>query len=175
MIIGSGEEWMVPDTLRVGVVGFSGYSGAELVKILKRHGGVEVVLLEHRSQTNIDKRVWYQETKRMPWSADSLKEGNISLVFLATPHEVSLELVPVALDAAAKFNYDRWYQMEHNRYSARAPLHVLARAHRAHGRSRGGCDCDYSAGSDCRGQRYDWVGLVTSVRANSPNGLCSVF
>ena len=119
---------MVPHTLRVGVVGFSGYSGAELVKILIRHGAVEVVLLEHRSQTNIDKRVWYQETKRLPWSADSLKEGDISLVFLATPHEVSLELVPVALDAGAKVvdlsgafrlrtasNYDRWYQMEHNR------------------------------------------------------------
>ena len=119
---------MVSDTLRVGVVGFTGYSGAELVKILKRHGGVEVVLLEHRSQTNIDKRVWYQETNRMPWSADNLKEGDISLVFLATPHEVSLELVPVALDAGAKVvdlsgafrlrtasNYDRWYQMEHNR------------------------------------------------------------
>ena len=128
MIIGSGEDWMAPHTLRVGVVGFSGYSGAELVKILKRHGGVEVVLLEHRSQTNIDKRVWYQETKRLPWSADNLKEGDISLVFLATPHEVSLELVPVALDAGAKVvdlsgafrlrtaaNYDRWYQMEHNR------------------------------------------------------------
>ena len=128
IIIGSGEESTVADNLRVGVVGFTGYSGAELVKILKGHGGVDVVLLEHRSQTNLDKRVWYQETNRMPWSAESLIEGNISLVFLATPHEVSLELVPLALDAGVKVvdlsgafrlrttsNYDRWYQMEHNR------------------------------------------------------------
>ena len=116
------------DTLQVGVVGFSGYSGAELVKILKGHGGVEAVLLEHRSQANIDKRVWFEETNRLPWSVESLKEGNISLVFFATPHEVSLELVPIALDAGAKVvdlsgafrlrttsSYDRWYQMKHNR------------------------------------------------------------
>ena len=33
----------------VGIVGFRGYSGAELVAILQHHGSVEPVLLEHRS------------------------------------------------------------------------------------------------------------------------------
>jgi N-acetyl-gamma-glutamyl-phosphate reductase len=37
--------------LRAGVVGFTGYSGAELVGILKRHPGAEPVLVEHRAQT----------------------------------------------------------------------------------------------------------------------------
>ena len=32
----------------VGIVGFRGYSGAELVTILSRHSRVEPVLLEHR-------------------------------------------------------------------------------------------------------------------------------
>ncbi len=32
----------------VGIVGFRGYSGAELVQILERHPGVEPHLLEHR-------------------------------------------------------------------------------------------------------------------------------
>ena len=35
----------------VGVVGFRGYSGAELVRILARHPGVEVILLEHRADS----------------------------------------------------------------------------------------------------------------------------
>ena len=35
----------------VGVAGFRGYSGAELVRILARHPGVEVFLLEHRSDS----------------------------------------------------------------------------------------------------------------------------
>ncbi|HET9790615.1 MAG TPA: N-acetyl-gamma-glutamyl-phosphate reductase, partial [Candidatus Angelobacter sp.] len=30
----------------VGVVGFRGYSGAELVRILRKHPGVDVTLLE---------------------------------------------------------------------------------------------------------------------------------
>ena len=34
---------------RVGIVGFRGYSGEELVRILSRHNGVEVYLMDHRS------------------------------------------------------------------------------------------------------------------------------
>ena len=33
---------------QVGIVGYRGYSGAELVRILERHPGAEPVLLEHR-------------------------------------------------------------------------------------------------------------------------------
>ena len=36
--------------LKVGIVGYRGYSGAELVRILSRHSGVTPVLLEHREQ-----------------------------------------------------------------------------------------------------------------------------
>jgi N-acetyl-gamma-glutamylphosphate reductase len=32
----------------VGILGFSGYSGIELLDILKRHCHVEPILLEHR-------------------------------------------------------------------------------------------------------------------------------
>ena len=35
--------------LPVGIVGFRGYCGAELVAILQRHSSVDPVLLEHRS------------------------------------------------------------------------------------------------------------------------------
>ena len=37
----------------VGIVGFRGYSGAELVAILQRHSLAEPVLLEHRSDSGV--------------------------------------------------------------------------------------------------------------------------
>ncbi len=114
--------------VRVGVVGFTGYSGAELVKILVRHPVVEPVLLEHRSQSSDEQAPWENGVERLPWSRESITESGISLVCLATPHEVSLELVPIALDAGAKVidlsgafrlrtvdKYERWYGMSHNR------------------------------------------------------------
>jgi N-acetyl-gamma-glutamyl-phosphate reductase len=113
---------------RVGVVGFTGYSGAELVRILRRHPRVEPVLLEHRSQSGDERPFDLEGVARLPWSPKSLREGGLSLVLLATPHEVSLELVPVALDADLKVvdlsgafrlrtaeNFRRWYKMEHTR------------------------------------------------------------
>ena len=114
--------------IRAGVVGFTGYSGAELVKILERHSGVQPVLLEHRAQTEDEKHFLNSHLDRMPWSEETLNEGDLGVVFFATPHEVSLELVPKALDAGIKVvdlsgafrlrtvsNYKRWYNMEHNR------------------------------------------------------------
>jgi N-acetyl-gamma-glutamyl-phosphate reductase len=111
---------------RVGVVGFTGYSGAELVKILQRHPRVEPVLLEHRSQSADDAPFTFDGVARLPWSSQSLREGGLKVVLLATPHEVSLELVPVALEAGVKVidlsgayrlrtvdNFRRWYKMDH--------------------------------------------------------------
>jgi N-acetyl-gamma-glutamyl-phosphate reductase len=116
------------DKIRAGIVGFTGYSGAELVKILERHSIVSPVLLEHRTQTDEEKGFLNGHLHRMPWSEETLKEGNLEVVFFATPHEVSLDLVPKALDAGIKVvdlsgafrlrtvsNYTRWYNMEHNR------------------------------------------------------------
>ncbi len=116
------------DKIRAGIVGFTGYSGAELVKILERHSGVSPVLLEHRTQTDGEKGFLNGHLNRMPWSEETLKDGNLKVVFFATPHEVSLDLVPKALDAGIKVvdlsgafrlrtvsNYARWYNMEHNR------------------------------------------------------------
>jgi N-acetyl-gamma-glutamyl-phosphate reductase len=113
---------------RVGIVGFTGYSGAELVKILRRHPRVEPVLLEHRSQSGDEQPFELDAVARLPWSPKSLREGDLSLVLLATPHEVSLELAPAALEAGLKVvdlsgafrlrsveNFRRWYKMDHGR------------------------------------------------------------
>src|SRR5579863_7272793 len=106
----------------VGIVGFSGYSGAELVSILTRHPHVEPVLLEHRETEDRVRPIDYQGPRRMPYSV------GLPLVFLATPPEVSIDLVPGLLDSGSKVidlsgafrlgtveNYRRWYNSEHPR------------------------------------------------------------
>ena len=114
--------------IRVGIVGFRGYSGAELVKLLRGHPRVESVLLEHRSDAKAGFSTNGQPSKTIPWDPKVLKAESIKLVFLATPHEVSLEMVPAALDQGIKVidlsgafrlrtpqNVMRWYGMEHTR------------------------------------------------------------
>jgi N-acetyl-gamma-glutamyl-phosphate reductase len=112
---------------RVGIVGFRGYSGAELVGILARHARVEPVLLEHRadSEPPVEPR-GSRGPKRAAYSAEAVREQDLKAVFLATPHEVSIDLVPGLLEAGAKVidlsggfrlktpaMHKRWYKEEH--------------------------------------------------------------
>jgi N-acetyl-gamma-glutamyl-phosphate reductase len=111
----------------VGIVGFRGYSGLELRRILKNHSGVEPYLLEHRSDAEpTHGPLGRTPEKRIPASAEAAKAEGLALVFLATPPEVSLELAPSFLDAGIKVvdlsgafrlrdseTYRRWYKAEH--------------------------------------------------------------
>jgi len=115
------------DRHSVGVVGFRGYSGAELVRILARHPGVEVILLEHRSDVG-DRPAPLGQTppKTIPATLEAISQEKLSLVFTATPADVSLALVPGILDTGAKVidlsgafrlrdgeTYSRWYSERH--------------------------------------------------------------
>ena len=114
-------------TTPVGIVGFRGYSGAELIRILDRHLYTEPVLLEHRSDSGDDPAPrGAKKPRKLPSSADSVKAAGLAVVFLATPPEVSMELTPALLDAGAKVvdlsgafrlrtpeNYKKWYKAEH--------------------------------------------------------------
>ena len=112
---------------RIGIVGFRGYSGAELVQILKRHPGVETILLEHRQ--DVEHRhapIGGSTAKRAAASPEAAAAERLDLVFLATPAEVSMELTPGLLEHGIKVvdlsgafrlrtpeNYRRWYKEEH--------------------------------------------------------------
>lgn len=114
--------------VRVGVVGFRGYSGAELVAILERHARVEPWLLEHRRDApERPLPLGDAGPPRIPCEADAVRRQELAVVFLATPPAVSMELAPVMLGAGAKVidlsgafrlrtleNYRRWYQAEHS-------------------------------------------------------------
>src|SRR5918911_3072269 len=95
-------------TVPVGIIGASGYSGLELSRILALHPRVELKLL------GSDK--WAGETAGrragLGGAAGKLKYApqdrcaglarECAAVFLATPAEVSLQLTPVLLDAGAQ-------------------------------------------------------------------------
>src|ERR1700681_3661563 len=93
----------MPNQHRIGIVGFRGYSGAELVRILEYHPLVETVLLEHRADAaDRPQSINQKQPPRVPCSADTVRSEKLDLVFLATPPEVSMELAPAMLEAGAR-------------------------------------------------------------------------
>jgi N-acetyl-gamma-glutamyl-phosphate reductase len=111
---------------RVGIVGFTGYSGAELVCLLGRHPRAEPVLLVHRDDGAASPIRGFTGPTRLPCTPEAVKKEGITLVFLATPPEVSMELAPALLatgsrvvDLSGAFrlgtaeNYKAWYKADH--------------------------------------------------------------
>jgi len=97
---------------RVAIAGATGYAGQELVKILGRHKQVEVVAAFSSESFSVEKVI----------------AANPDVVFLATPNEVSAEVVPHLLDAGIKVIdlsgafrlgeptlYPGWYGFDHAR------------------------------------------------------------
>jgi N-acetyl-gamma-glutamyl-phosphate reductase len=113
--------------VRVGIVGFRGYSGAELVRLLERHPHAEAVLLEHRQDAEDPPQpIQAKQHARLPCTPEAVQAEQLALVFLATPAEVSMELAPGMLAAGAKVvdlsgafrlgdaaTYARWYKEKH--------------------------------------------------------------
>lgn len=88
---------------KVGVVGFRGYSGAEAVRILERHSGVELYLLEHRSDSESRPVPLGQKIPTtIPATVDAIRDEKLDLVFLATPPEASMSLTPGILDVGCR-------------------------------------------------------------------------
>jgi N-acetyl-gamma-glutamyl-phosphate reductase len=111
----------------VGVVGFSGYSGAEAVRILGRHPHCEPILLEHRADSGSSNRLLRKSPiRRAAATAESVAAEGLKAVLLATPADVSMDLTPRFLDAGAVVvdlsgafrlrtaeRYKHWYKEEH--------------------------------------------------------------
>jgi N-acetyl-gamma-glutamyl-phosphate reductase len=96
----------MPAKLKTAILGATGYSGFELARILLRHPGVETPVLLQRSgdgSSTPNLAEMYPAIsgnggyplQRLSWS--ELQRQKIELLFLATPHEVSRELVPEAI------------------------------------------------------------------------------
>lgn len=113
--------------ISVGVVGFRGYAGAELVRILSHHPGVDVVLLEHKSDSQ-DRPVplGTDPPKKIPATVDAIRTEKLDVVFLGTPADVSMSLAAPILECGTKVidlsgafrlrdceTFVRWYKEEH--------------------------------------------------------------
>jgi N-acetyl-gamma-glutamyl-phosphate reductase len=90
--------------LKTAVLGATGYSGVELARLLARHAQVDSPLLLRRGQAENSAEVFpcveiagngHSPIESFSWP--KIEERGIELLFLATPHEVSRELVPEAM------------------------------------------------------------------------------
>ena len=117
-------------TIRVGILGATGYAAAELMRILLRHPGTEVTALGALpEECGPPKDIYPEFAGRLdldvqPHDAKSLA-GACDLVFCALPHAVSFKYVPGLLDAGLKvidFSadyrikrpgvYEQWYKVK---------------------------------------------------------------
>ena len=115
-------------TPKVGIVGYRGYSGAELVHLLGRHPSAQPVLLDHRSEDGTRPPMRRSvQPPRLPCTPESVANEGLAIVFLATPPEVSMELAPAMLHAGARVvdlsgafrlrtpeAYSAWYKEVHS-------------------------------------------------------------
>jgi len=125
---------MKHDPLRVAVVGATGYAGYELARLLLRHPHVAkptFYLREGHAKVRCLTELYPQlrgwgEAPCKPLSAEAVAESGADVVFLSTPHEASLELVPellernpklrlVDLSGAFRFRdaetFSKWYKL----------------------------------------------------------------
>jgi N-acetyl-gamma-glutamyl-phosphate reductase len=106
----------------VGIVGFTGYSGAEAVRILSKHPHCEPVLLEHRADSGDDLKLRRKSTIRR----EPVNSANVKAVLLATAPDVSMDLAPkflaagvIVIDLSGAFRlrtaecYREWYKEDH--------------------------------------------------------------
>jgi N-acetyl-gamma-glutamyl-phosphate reductase len=116
---------------KVGILGATGYTGLELIKILHRHPSMEIGFLG--SVSSVGKKVKEVFPFLEGFDIGDYTFGNyesipsdVELLFLALPHEVSMELVPkllkegykvVDLSGAYRFkrleDYKTFYGFEH--------------------------------------------------------------
>ncbi|GIX06037.1 MAG: N-acetyl-gamma-glutamyl-phosphate reductase [Candidatus Poribacteria bacterium] len=118
--------------MRIGVVGASGYTGSELVRLLAHHpGGLEVAMVTSRSQAGTPLAdLWpnlrgYTDLVLEPYEVAVLRE-RVETVVLAVPHKVAQEYVPELLEAGLRVvdfsadyrlhnaqTYEQWYHTPH--------------------------------------------------------------
>ena len=119
---------------RVAVVGATGYAGYELARLLLRHPHIEkptFYLRETHADVHCLTQLFPQlrgwgEAPCKPLSVEAIANSGAETVFLSTPHEASVELVPELLAANSKLRiidlsgafrfrepekFEHWYKM----------------------------------------------------------------
>src|SRR6185503_3849842 len=111
--------------IRVGIVGATGYVGAELIRLLSRHPQVTIVGLQGRDRDAEPIGKTHPHLAYTDLSVDRTLPP-VDAVFLALPHGTAAELVPdvaaagtAVIDLGPDFrlrataDYPRWYGFDH--------------------------------------------------------------
>lgn len=135
--------------MRIGIIGGSGYVGGELLRLLLLHPQAEVTMVTSRQSAgeyvfNVHPNLrGLTQLKFVPMDVGELKK-NCDLVFTATPHGGSVNLVPRLLEAGLKVidmsadfrlknpaDYEKWYGWKHaNAQYLKEAVYGLPELHR---------------------------------------------
>ena len=116
--------------IEVGIVGGTGYTGAELLRLLSAHPGVRLKVLTSRAEAGKRADVWFPHLRgRVDLSFTAPDDDALAAcqaVFFATPHATSMKLAPAliargvrVIDLSADYRirdaevFKRWYAHEH--------------------------------------------------------------
>ena len=115
-----------PPTIRVGIVGATGYVGGELIRLLARHPSVELVTLTGRERRGEPVGTVHPHLTTTALALDGELDEDVDAVFLALPHGAAAARVPellargiTVIDQGPDFrlvdpaDYPRWYGFEH--------------------------------------------------------------
>ena len=135
--------------IKVGIVGATGYTGAELLRILAQHPQAEVTVLTSRQEAGRRADALYPHLRGYCDLAYTAPEMNAlkacSAVFFATPHGTAMQMAPELVAAGVKIidlsadfrlkdpaQYKRWYKLDHSAPDLLAEsVYGLPESHRA--------------------------------------------
>jgi N-acetyl-gamma-glutamyl-phosphate reductase len=122
---------MIKEKIKIAILGGSGYTAIELIKILLRHPHAEIAAITSRQDEQIadlhPSLLGRLDLRCEPFDADSLKAKCVQVAFGCLPHGTSMEAVPPLLDRgirvidlSADFRlrdakvYEEWYKETHH-------------------------------------------------------------
>jgi len=120
--------------IKIGIVGGTGYTGVELLRILAQHPEAQITAITSRKETGMRVTDMYPSLRHQPAigalafsDPAEARLGDCELVFFATPHGVAMSQAPELvkggtriIDLAADFRlqdpaeFERWYKMPHS-------------------------------------------------------------
>jgi N-acetyl-gamma-glutamyl-phosphate reductase len=116
--------------IKAGIVGGTGYTGVELLRLLAQHPGVELHAITSRKEAGTPVSAMFPSLRRHVDLAFSAPDGKAlrgcDVVFFATPHGVAMNDSPALIEAGVKVidlsadfrlqdlaEWERWYKMKH--------------------------------------------------------------
>jgi N-acetyl-gamma-glutamyl-phosphate reductase len=117
--------------VKVAILGGSGYTAVELVKILLRHPGAEIAAVTSRQDEHVadlhPSLLGRLDLRCEPFDPDALKAKGVQVAFGCLPHGTSMESIPPLLergirviDLSADYRlrdagvYEQWYKESHH-------------------------------------------------------------